>query len=166
MKFGLVILLFLGLVMPGFNATEAEDRLVGKVVGVSDGDTITVLVDTTQYKIRLAGIDCPEKNQDYGNKAKQFTSALVFGKTVVVIAESKDKYGRIIAYVYAQSPISVNRLILRQGLAWFYAKYSKDKELEFDEAEARKARLGLWSLDNPVPPWQFRKKPKKYVDIP
>jgi endonuclease YncB( thermonuclease family) len=132
----------------------------GKVVGVIDGDSITVLHDGSQEQIRLYGIDCPEKRQEFGNRAKQLTSSLVFGKLVEVEPMTVDRYGRTVAFVRVGN-ILVNEELIRQGLAWVYIRYcdrpicQEWKELE---AEAKKARRGLWSMPNPVPPWEFRRR--------
>jgi micrococcal nuclease len=99
--------------------------ITGKVVGVADGDTITVLQDRTQYKIRLYGIDCPESGQDFGNRAKQFVSGMVYGKQVQVIQKDMDRYGRVVGMVYVGNTC-VNEEIVRAGLAWVYHRYCKD----------------------------------------
>jgi micrococcal nuclease len=132
----------------------------GKVVGVSDGDSITVLHDGRQEKIRLWGIDCPEKSQDFGAKAKQATSWLVFGKIVEVEPVDVDRYGRTVALVKVGRTV-VNEELMRQGLAWVYVAYCKQavcekwKELEID---AWAQKRGLWAEPYPVPPWEFRRE--------
>lgn len=130
--------------------------LTGKVVGVSDGDTITVLdAQKIQHKVRLAEIDAPEKAQAFGNKSKQALSTLVFGKSVTVVEQGHDKYKRTIGRVY-QGNVDVNAEQVKQGMAWVYRKYSKDKTLLPLEAEAKAQRLGLWADSNPIPPWEWR----------
>jgi endonuclease YncB( thermonuclease family) len=94
----------------------------GKVVGVADGDTITVLHDRKQEKIRLWGIDCPKKGQDFGTRAKQFTSNLVFSKLVDVSPVTTDRYGRTVAFVRVRDTL-VNEELIRQGLAWVFIRY-------------------------------------------
>jgi len=139
----------------------AGDTFTGKVVGVADGDTIAVLHDKTPIKIRLQGVDAPEKAQPYGQKAKQFTSSLVFGKEVRVEVVSKDKYGRTLARVSYLGKLhhrSLEESLLQAGLAWWYRKYSKDKKLGQIEEEARKAKRGLWADKKPVPPWEWRRE--------
>lgn len=126
----------------------------GKVIGVSDGDTITILHNTTPQRIRLAGIDCPEKSQSYGQQAKTFTSQHCFGKTVIVLEETKDRYGRTVAIITVDGK-NLNEELVRAGLAWHYVKYSKDQDLSLLEAAARKGRIGLWQSEA-IPPWQFR----------
>jgi micrococcal nuclease len=136
-----------------------QSVLTGKIVGVSDGDTVTLLsVDKRQIKIRLQGVDCPEKAQAFGQKAKQFTSAMVFGKQVRVVSFGSDRYGRTIGEVLLVGGSSLNKELVRNGFAWWYRQYApKDTELQKLEAVARAAKLGLWADPNPVPPWDFRR---------
>jgi len=138
---------------------NAAELIKGRVVGVSDGDTITVLQDNKQYKIRLYGIDTPEKKQDFGQKAKQFTSGLVYRQKVTVIPKDKDRYGRTVGIVYINNKCLNEELIIN-GLAWVYRKYCNDtdcKRWSLQEAIAREKKLGLWIYDDPVPPWEYRK---------
>jgi len=154
----------------------AHAELIGKVVGVSDGDTITVLRDKEQVKIRLSGIDAPEKAQAFGNVAKQRMSDMVFGKEVRVDDRKKDKYGRTIGRVWVASAecqasdcpktLDAGMALLTMGLAWHYKKYEMEQPEEergqysFAETEARGKRVGLWSDAEPVPPWRWRKHVK------
>lgn len=135
----------------------------GNVVGVADGDTITVLRDNEQVKVRLAEIDAPEKAQPFGNKSKQALSALVYGKAVLVVEQGHDRYKRTIGRVY-QGDVDVSAAQVKQGMAWVYRKYSKDVSLLPLEDEAKAQRLGLWADVAPVPPWEWRhsKKEKKH----
>jgi micrococcal nuclease len=131
----------------------------GKVIGVADGDTITVLHNGQPEKIRLWGIDCPEKNQDFGTKAKHITSILVFAKVVEVDPVTTDRYGRTVAFVKVGDTV-VNEELVRQGLARVFTRYC-DRAIcerwEHMEAEARAARRGLWCMPNAIPPWEFRR---------
>lgn len=129
----------------------------GKVVGVSDGDTITVLKDREQVKVRLVEIDAPEKGQAFGNRSKQALSALVHGKQVEIRVHGTDRYGRTLGRVH-QSGLDVNAEMVRRGMAWVYVKYARDKGLYQLEAEAREQRRGLWADKEPVPPWEWRSK--------
>ncbi len=130
----------------------------GRVVGVSDGDTITVLHHGHGEKIRLFGIDCPEKRQAFGKRAKQFTSSLVFRKKVSVIPVAKDRYGRTVALV-SVGDVSLNEELVRNGYAWVYTRYchrsfcSRWRKLE---EEARELRLGLWANKHCIAPWKYR----------
>lgn len=139
-------------------AAHAAD-IVGKVVGVTDGDTITVLSDQKeQYRVRLFGIDSPESNQAFGSRAKQFTSEQCFGKTVTLRDKGKDRYGRTIGEVILPGETNLNLAILRNGFAWWYREYApKEKEYESAEAEAKTAKRGLWADNNPIAPWDFRR---------
>lgn len=131
----------------------------GKVVGASDGDTITVLKDREQVKVRLVEIDAPEKRQAFGNRSKQALSQLVHGKQVEIRDHGTDRYGRTLGRVY-QSGLDVNAEMVRRGMAWVYVKYAKDQGLYQIEAEAREQRRGLWADKEPVAPWEWRRARK------
>lgn len=134
----------------------------GTIVGVSDGDTIKLLTsDFTEIKIRLEGIDCPEKNQAFGQKAKQFTSDLCFGKQVSFQKTGQDRYGRSLGYIILPDGRNLNKEILRAGYAWHYKKYNQSKELSDLETKAKAAKKGLWSDQNAMAPWEFRKLKKR-----
>jgi len=149
----LIILSILALSVVGFAADYK-----GKVVGVTDGDTITVLRHGTGERIRLNGIDCPEKAQAFGNGAKQATSQLAFGKEVTVQAHGLDKFDRTIADVILPDGVNLNQELVRKGWCWWYRKYAPENmTLEKLEADARAAQAGLWRDPNPIPPWVFRK---------
>ena len=134
----------------------------GKVVGISDGDTITVLHNGRGVKIRLYGVDTPEKRQAFGKKAKQFTSDMVFGKVVEVEPKDVDRYGRIVGLVYIDDN-SLNQALVKNGYAWVYRKYCKETFcgdwLNFENA-ARGEKIGLWAKPTPIPPWEYRHKRK------
>ena len=137
---------------------EAADY-TGSVVGVLDGDTIEVLNGHHAERIRLSGIDCPEKGQAFGNRAKQAASELVFGKEVTIQTHGKDKYKRTLADVILPDGMSLNQELVKQGWCWWYRKYAPgDTVLEGLESEAREARKGLWVDPEPVPPWEWRKR--------
>jgi endonuclease YncB( thermonuclease family) len=135
----------------------------GKVVGVADGDTITVMHNGKGEKIRLYGIDTPEKRQDFGQKAKKFTSDMVFGKVVEVTPVTTDRYGRTVGLVYVEGKC-MNRELVKSGFAWVYRKYCDKpicKEWLKLEGEVKKYGWGLWSKLNPTPPWEFRRSKRK-----
>ena len=137
---------------------SAHADVTGKVVGVLDGDTIEVLHNNQPERIRLHGIDCPEKGQAFGQRAKQATSALIFGKEVRLGIHGKDKYGRTIADVLLPEGTNVNQQLVREGWCWWYREYApKDLALEQSEQEAKEAKRGLWSEADPVPPWLYRR---------
>ncbi len=145
------------LVLP--SAALAAD-FTGRVVGVADGDTITVLHNGKGERIRLHGIDCPEKRQAFGNRAKQFTSTLVFGKTVTVQFVDRDRYGRTVGVVLLPDGRSLNHELVRAGLAWMYRRYTNDQSLSDLEEQARVARRGLWADPHAVAPWEWRRMRK------
>jgi endonuclease YncB( thermonuclease family) len=133
-----------------------------RVVGVSDGDTITVLdVQKEQHKIRLAGIDAPEKGQEFGNKAKEYLSDLVYGKKVNLPDAKIDKYGRTVSRVLVGNT-DAGLAMIQAGMAWHYKKYEIEQSpadrVRYSEAEirARGAKIGLWSQVSPARPEDFR----------
>ena len=137
---------------------EAADY-TGRVVGVIDGDTIEVLNSHHAERIRLSGIDCPEKGQAFGQRAKQAASALVFGKKVTIQTHGYDKYKRTLGDVFLSDGRNLNQELVRQGFCWWYRKYAPgDTVLEGLENEAREAGKGLWADPQPVPPWEWRKR--------
>jgi endonuclease YncB( thermonuclease family) len=131
----------------------------GPVVSVLDGDTIEVLHNQRPARIRLNGIDCPEKGQAYGQKAKHAASDLAFGKEVTIQTHGHDKYKRTIGDVFLPDGTNVNHTLVKDGWCWWYRKYAPgNTDLERLEREAREARRGLWADPQPVPPWEWRKK--------
>lgn len=145
------------------HAEEDAVTLSGRVVGVSDGDTITVLVDKEEVKIRLDGIDAPETGQAFGTQSKKALSDVVFGKDVAVLVTETDRYGRSIGRVYVKvrgKTRDVNVAMVSAGMAWHYTDYSDDAELAEAEEAARKNRRGLWHDKDPTSPWEWRKSKK------
>ena len=129
----------------------------GKVVGVSDGDTITVLRDRIQVKVRLLEIDAPEKAQAFGAKSKESLSEMCFGKTAELADKGKDRYGRTLARVTCDG-VDANAEQVRHGMAWVYDRYVTDKSLYAVQEDAKAERRGLWHDDKPLPPWEWRKE--------
>ena len=159
MLYRLIRALLLALVM----TPTWADILAGKVVAVADGDTITVLDDSkVQHKIRLAGIDAPERKQPFGQRAKEQLSNLVFGKSVQVVTEKVDRYGRQIGKVLIDGR-DANLAMVSAGMAWHYKKYQSEQaasdRLLYASAEedARGGRVGLWQEPAPVAPWDWRR---------
>ena len=149
------------------------ETLTGYVVGVSDGDTITVLdAQKRQYKIRLQGIDAPEKAQPFGQRSKENLSRLVFNKDVRVEWDKRDRYKRIVGKVWVQPsscatcPMTLDsgHAQITVGLAWWYRKYANEQPAqdrgayEFSEQEAKARRVGLWLDADPIPPWEWRRR--------
>ena len=142
----------------------AANVIQGRVVGVSDGDSVTVLdAKKTPYKIRLAGIDAPERAQAYGQKAKESLSDLVFGKSVEVAWSKQDRYGRIVGVV-TLAGVDINLEQVKRGMAWHYKQYQNEQSPEDREAyaqsesQARDQRMGLWRDLAPMEPSVFRQK--------
>ncbi len=136
---------------------HAQIMLTGKVVGVRDGDTVEVLDKQNKTTVlRLAEVDCPEKKQPFGNAAKQFTSNLVYKKTVNYIVTNKDRYGRSVAKVYYNNRYLSAELI-KNGMGWHYKKHSRSKALALLEKSARARRVGLWADAKAIAPWDWRK---------
>ena len=140
--------------------------LRGRVVAIADGDTLTILDDEkTQHKIRLAGIDAPEKGQPFSQKAKENLSRLVFGQVVTIEGEKRDRYGRRVAKVLLHE-VDAGLELVKLGLAWHFKRYQREQNQSdrksYAEAEekARAERLGLWADPSPVDPseWRARKR--------
>lgn len=145
-------------VVLGVSARHYASAWQGKVVSVSDGDTITVMHEGRGEKVRLYGIDCPESHQDFGARAKHFSSSMVFGKTVDVEAITTDKYGRTVGIVIYDGQ-ALNKQLINQGYAWVYQKYCDRPECagwKQAEGQAMASKAGLWSMPNTTPPWEFR----------
>ena len=159
MKYWLLALLFF------FTSVQAA-TLSGRVIGVTDGDTIKILDSTnTQHKIRLSGIDAPEKKQPFGQVSKKSLSDLVYDKQVTVDWNKLDRYGRTVGKVLLNG-MDVNLEQVNRGYAWFYKKYQNEQPLQdrldylHAQEAAEKSRAGLWVEKEPIAPWDFRKTKK------
>jgi endonuclease YncB( thermonuclease family) len=152
--------------------SAANADIYGRVVAVTDGDTIKVLdANKVQHKIRLTGIDAPEKAQPYGNASRKHLASMVAGKDVRVETTKKDRYGRVLGKVWVQPldcptcdrTLNANLAQILAGMAWWYQDYAKDQPPQDREryksavAEARNRQLGLWSEPEPIPPWVWRR---------
>ena len=166
-------LFFCVLVLPGLAARAATQSLEARVVGVADGDTITVLdAHKVQHRIRLAGIDAPEKGQPFAERSQQSLKRMAMGRLVRIEWDEQDRYGRLVGKVWvtpagvncAQEPcprtLDAGRAQLTVGLAWHYLGRQQSEQdslaYEFDEVEARARRVGLWSEPAPIAPWDWR----------
>lgn len=137
---------------------EAREAWSVRCVGVSDGDTISVLHDGNEVRVRLNGVDSPEKDQPFASVAKQFTSDAVHGQTITVYPVETDQYGRTVADVLMPNGESLNEALVGAGLAWWFRRYAPENtRLQELETGARQARRGLWRDANPIPPWEFRR---------
>ncbi len=149
-----------------FAAQAYADILTGRVVKVADGDTVTVLDDLhRQHKIRLIGIDAPEKKMPYGSRSKQALSDMVFDRQVQVEYSKKDRYGRTLGKIIVGG-VDANLAQIKAGMAWHYKQYQRDQSAADraayaqSEEDARSAKRGLWKDANPVPPWDWRRAEK------
>lgn len=156
--------IILALILAFTTLTSFGNELQGKVIKVTDGDTVNVLTsDNETHRIRLSGIDAPEKKQAFGNKSKQALTDDIDGKTVTVEYNKLDKYQRIVGKIMLDGK-DVNLRQIQRGLAWHYKKYEKEQDVEdrsiYANAEfvAQRDKLGLWADTNPTPPWDFRKQ--------
>ena len=153
--------------------SASAETISGRVVSVADGDTVTVLdADKNQHKIRVAGIDAPEKKQAFGQRSKESMSYLVFGKDVVVVADKHDRYGRLVGKVMVADPscrarscpktLDAGLAQITGGMAWWYRQYAREQPVEdarayeFAEKEARARHAGLWRDTEPMAPWDWR----------
>lgn len=137
-------------------------QYTGKVIAIKDGDTVVVIDSLKNQKtLRLAEVDCPESGQPFGKNAKQFTSDQIFGKTVKYYITTTDRYNRSIAKIYYDNGKYLSEEIIKNGLGWWYFKYSKDKNLGRLENEASNKKIGLFSDPNSIPPWLYREQQRE-----
>lgn len=135
----------------------AESDLTGRVVGIADGDTVTVLVDKKTYRIRLASIDAPEKQQAFYTVSKSGLADFIFNREVTISWDEYDRYQRIVGTIFLGDQ-NINEAMVRSGFAWWFRRYDENAEtLKRLEAEARTSERGLWAEQYPVPPWLFRR---------
>ena len=159
--------IIIALILALTSCTSFADQLVGKVIKVTDGDTVNVLTsDFETHRIRLSGIDAPEKRQAFGSRSKQALAGLIDGKTVNVEYNKLDKYQRVVGKITFNGQ-DVNLRQIKLGLAWHYKKYEKEQDVEdrsiYANAEylAQRDKLGLWYDGNPIAPWDFRKQKRE-----
>lgn len=156
--FTVIFIIAFSCALPAAAKPEGES-ILGKVVGVHDGDTITILTPyMEELKIRLGEIDAPELKQPYGQKAKQMLSDMVFGKEVVIIKTDRDRYGRTVGRVYLGEE-DINRAMAAQGGAWAYLQYLSDNAILEAQNAAQSQKIGVWALqaDQVTAPWEWRK---------
>ncbi len=132
-----------------------------KVICVIDGDTISVATNTNEFKVRLWGVDAPERGQDFGKEATDYLSGLISGKKVEIKSLGEDPYHRMVAVIYMYSNL-INENMVKNGYAWTYFMDNKHPEYQLKwktwEAQAKIERVGLWGQKNPIRPYDFRKK--------
>jgi len=154
-KVQLAVLSFTALFISVVLADTAQADFTGRVVGITDGDTVRVMRDGEAVKTWLHGIDAPESRQAFGSRSKQFLSAVIAGKTVTVVEHDTDRHGRIVGEIICDGA-NVNHASVDAGMAWWYHKYApNDSALDAAEQRAKSARRGLWSDANPTPPWEY-----------
>ncbi len=157
-------ILFVSLVLLGCygkNDTAGKSEQWGKVIKIVDGDTYDILLDNnTTKRIRMDGIDAPERGMPFYKVAKDYLGQICFGKSVRILQTNTDRYGRAIAKSYLGDS-ELGLLMVEAGYAWHYKKYSSDEQLASAEMEARNKRIGLWSDENPIAPWNWRKFSKQ-----
>ncbi len=142
-----------------FPALLSAETLQGRVTSVTDGDTIKILIDRTEVKVRLSEIDAPEKRQAFGQRAKQALSDLCYNKPARVESPGRDRYKRVLGRVYCAG-VDANAEMVRTGMAWVYPRYATDAGLYTLQYAAQAARAGLWADAAPVEPWVWRKRKK------
>jgi endonuclease YncB( thermonuclease family) len=159
----LSLLVGLAVLLVGLGTQDAiaAEKFSGPVTDITDGDTIKVLSQGETFKIRLAGIDAPERRQPYSDRAKRFASQLAIGQVVTVHYSQRDRWGRILGEVVLPDGRSLNQEMVRAGLAWHYKKGSKDRELARLERRARAQHLGLWRDRKPEAPWEYRARERR-----
>jgi endonuclease YncB( thermonuclease family) len=133
----------------------------GRVVKIVDGDTYDLLLPDGTLRIRMEGIDAPEKGMAYYHAAKNYLGALCSGKVIRAEYQKTDRYGRCLAKSYLPDGTELSASMLAAGMAWHYKKYNQEAYLDRLERQARKARKGLWAESNPIAPWDYRKARRK-----
>ena len=144
---------------PNKTHSTVVHSIEGKVIFIKDGDTYTISCNEDVKTIRLEHIDCPEKKQPFGNKAKEFAYNLCLGKPVIIKTKGKtDRNNRLLGEVILKDGTNINQELVKNGLAWHFKKYSDDSEYARLEIEARRNQIGIWSESNATAPWTWRKK--------
>jgi len=147
-----------------FGSLSFAGVIFGRVVHVADGDTVTVRdILNRKHRVRLYGIDCPESGQEFGDEAARHAAQLAAGKVARVVKYDKDRYGRVVGVVMVDG-VNVNQSLIENGYAWKYRKYCKEsfcKDWRRLEEKAKRARLGLWSDETPVAPWDWRREQRE-----
>lgn len=157
-----IFLLFLVFLAPLTGYPQQTALLKGRVIQVADGDSFTLLLaDKQKVRIRLYGVDCPEYKQDFSRVAADFTKACIAQKEIKVKPVDKDQYGRVVGIVFLRDGSELNAALLENGLAWHYTFYDSSSKYAALEKRARSEKIGLWSMPNPQPPWEYRRKHRR-----
>ncbi len=161
MKIVIIFFALLGILGWAFGVIAAAPE--NTVIRILDGDTVEIMgKGRKSYKVRLSGLDAPEKKQPYGKKSQQALAKLAFKKIVCVKGVKRDCYGRTIARLYVGNQ-DINAAMIEQGAAWVYRPYARGSTFtSFYKAEtmAKNNKIGLWALNKPIPPWEWRRKSK------
>lgn len=144
---------------------KVVEELSGKVISITDGDTIKVLVNKESVTVRLEGIDAPESGQSFGKKAKEALAEMVASKTVTVKKTGTDRYGRTLGFVIV-GDVDANAKLIENGWAWHFKKYNDEERLAKLEEAARKEKRGLWADEKPLAPWDYRARQKTPQTVP
>ena len=154
-------------IVPRATNLEVSQTIIGRVVRIADGDTVTVLdAMNTQHRIRLQGIDAPESHQAFGTQSKKTLSDMIFDKDVTVVYDKTDQYGRLVGKILLDGK-DINLEQVKAGMAWHYKEYEREQSPEvrdlyaLAEVEARRERRGLWVDANPIEPGEFRRDEKR-----
>jgi len=160
MKMKAVIFLFTLFLFSCSNSNQQESNensTSGKVIAIIDGDTYDILLDGNKtVRIRMEGIDAPEKGMPFYRVAKKYLGELCFEKNVRLEIHDTDSRGRMIAFTYLEDGTEISHEMIKAGLAWHFTKYNKDEDLATLEVQARESKLGLWTDESPMPPWDNR----------
>ena len=140
------------------SVTEIEEEISGKIIKIIDGDTYDILLNGNETaRVRMEGIDAPERGMPFYRVSKNYLAELCFKKYVTLQITGKDRYKRLLALSFLEDGTELSHLMIEAGLAWHFKKYNSDDELANLEIEARKSKRGLWIDKNPMPPWENRK---------
>lgn len=157
----LVVLLLFGFACNGSKKAPPT----GTVVAVIDGDTYDVVLNGVQTRVRIHGIDAPERGMPFYKASKEYLKDLIIGKVLRVEPTDTDRYGRMVANAFLEDGRNVGELMIRNGFAWHYTKYNQDKAFALAQEYAMQYHLGLWQDKNPTPPWEYRKEKRKNKKI-
>jgi len=141
-----------------YSAYDSGQKISGKVIKIIDGDTYDLLTDDKKtIRVRMEGIDAPEKGMPYYKASKKHLGSLCMNQRIEVVSTGEDKYGRTLAFSYLSDGAELGHLMIEAGMAWHFKKYNDDEDLAALEIEARKNKTGLWAENCPIPPWEVRR---------
>ena len=161
MKYKFTVFLMFFILFVSSYSEKYMEIFKGRVISVADGDTLTVKAKEKKIRVRLFGVDSPEKKQEHGKEARNFTVLMLYNKVVEVKVVSIDQYGRVVGDIFLEDGRSFNHEIVKNGYAWWYSYFApNNKELKELEYVARSKKIGLWKSNNPEAPWKYRKRNK------